>query len=253
MTAAEGGPHTLAVDVGGSAVKATVLAPDGSPLAEPVRIPVEYPCPPERMLDYFAQLQRDLPPAERVGIGFPGMVRAGVVLTAPHFVTRHGPGTPVAPDLLEEWTRLELAAAAEQRLGLPVRLGNDADVQGLSVIRGVGMELVITLGTGMGSALFHDGLLAPHLELAQHPFRHDETYNEQIGDAARRRVGNRRWTHRVVRAVHTLYTLTCYDTLYVGGGNAAKLTAEFREPAEIVSNVNGMLGARRLWDQLRVI
>ena len=51
---------------------------------------------------------------------------------------------------------------------------------------GAGLELVITLGTGLGSALFHEGHLAPHLELAHHPFRDGETYNEQVGERARK-------------------------------------------------------------------
>jgi polyphosphate glucokinase len=248
--AAEGAaPATLAVDVGGSGVKAEVLTPDGSTIGLRQRIEVTYPCPPEQLLGYLTGLRDRLPPADRVAIGFPGMVRGGRVLTAPHFVTRSGPGSRVDEKLLAAWTGFALADAAELGLGLPVRVANDADVQGLSVIRGQGLELVLTLGTGMGSALFQDGRLLPHLELAHHPFRKGETYNEQIGDAARRRIGSQRWTKRVTLAVRTLRALTFYDVLYLGGGNASKLSPSFTEPAEIVDNVNGILGGLRLWDQ----
>jgi polyphosphate glucokinase len=115
------------------------------------------------------------------------------------------------------------------------------------------MELVITLGTGLGTALFEDGELAPHLEFAHHPFRHDETYNQQVGNAARERIGDERWLERVALAIRTLRALTFYDTLYVGGGNSKRLPKDFPEPVVVVDNVNGILGGLRLWEQRRVV
>ena len=95
---------------------------------------------------------------QRISIGFPGVVRGGRVLTAPNLGT-------------EAWHGFPLAAALAERLGAPARLANDATVQGLGVIAGHGLECVITLGTGMGFALFEDGRPGPHLELSQHPVR----------------------------------------------------------------------------------
>ncbi len=60
---------------------------------------------------------------------------------------------------------------------------NDAEVQGLGIIVGQGLEVVLTLGTGLGSAMFSNGGPTPHLELAHHPIRKDETYNDYVGNA----------------------------------------------------------------------
>jgi polyphosphate glucokinase len=245
-------PGTLAVDVGGSGVKAEVLADDGSSAVERQRIPVEHPCPPERLIGYITELRDALPPARRVSVGFPGLIRGGRIITAPNFIGRAGPGTPVDPKLRDQWIGFDLANAVETALGRPTRVANDADVQGLAVVKGVGFELVITLGTGFGTAMFHDGELLPHLEMSHGPFRKGQTYDEQVGDVARRKIGNERWTKRVVKAVQAMREITWYDTLYIGGGNAAKLTKSFTEPATIVSNANGVLGGLRLWEQRSV-
>lgn len=242
---------TFAVDVGGSGVKAELLRADGTTIGRRERIEVHYPCPPDQMIGYVCELAGRFERGDRAAIGFPGMVRGGRVLSAPHFVTAAGPGSALRDDLVAAWTGLDLARAVEQATGLPTRVGNDADVAGLSVIRGMGVELVITLGTGLGTALFRDGQLAPHLELAHHPFRGDRSYNENVGDAARRALGEEKWTERVTDAVRTLRALTFYDTLYIGGGNSGKLV-DFTEPAVIVDNVNGILGGLKLWTQHQV-
>ena len=243
------GVATLCVDVGGSAVKAEVLAADGSTTAGRVRVPVHYPVRPADLVGYVEDLRDQLPAADRITVGFPGMVRAGRVLTAPHFVTAQGPGSRTVPALLEAWTGYPLADVLQDHTGCPTRLGNDADVAGLAVIAGNGIELVLTLGTGLGTALFHNGVLAPHLELAHHPFRKGDTYNEQVGDAARRRIGNRRWSKRVGKALDTLSALVLPDTVYVGGGNSARLKGPVRDRVQIVDNINGIIGGLRLWDQ----
>jgi polyphosphate glucokinase len=155
----------------------------------------------------------------------------------------------VSPELRTAWAGFDLAAAVEARLGKPTKLANDADVQGAAVVAGEGLELVITLGTGVGTAVFSDGRLAPHLELAQHPFRKGQTYNEQLGDEARKRIGPKKWNRRVQRAVATLDTLVVFDHLYVGGGNGTKVTADLGPRTTIVSNTAGVLGGIKLWER----
>jgi polyphosphate glucokinase len=151
--------------------------------------------------------------------------------------------------LREAWAGFPLAAELESRLGgKPVRLANDADMQGLAVIAGEGLELVITLGTGLGTAVFYNGTPTPHLELALVPFEGKGTFQDQLGNQARRRMGNRRWSKRVARAVETFESLLQYDRLYVGGGNAKKLTVELGHRAQIVDNTAGILGGIKLWD-----
>lgn len=243
-------PFTLAIDVGGTGLKASVLDAEGRMVADRVRVPTAYPSPPERLVDELAALVAPLPRADRVSVGFPGVVRGGLVLTAPHFVTASGPGSPVVESLVAAWRRFDLAGALSERLLLPVRVANDADLQGMEVVKGEGVELVVTLGTGVGTAVFADGWLAPHLELAHHPFRKGQTYNEQLGDAALHRIGPRRWRKRVRKALANFAVLLNYDHLYIGGGNARLLVGHLGPEATIVDNVAGILGGIRLWEDV---
>ncbi|HEX7353724.1 MAG TPA: ROK family protein [Mycobacteriales bacterium] len=251
-TAASAANATLCVDVGGSGVKGAVVGPDGTEISERVRLPTAYPMPPAALVDMIADIAGRSPAASRASIGFPGMVRSGRVLSAPHFVTKKGPGTAVVPELVKAWSSYDLSSAVHERLGLPCRLANDADTQGLAAIHGEGLELVITLGTGIGTALFLDGELQTHLELSHHPLTRRKTYNEYVGDAALRKIGAEKWTKRVDRTVTVLAALTFFDRLYVGGGNGEHLTSAFSHEHELVPNADGILGGARLWSLHRV-
>ena len=242
------GPRTLAVDVGGSHVKALVLDPTGARVSDRARVPTPYPCFPEVLVSTLADLVRPLPPYERVSVGFPGMVRAGRVLTAPNLSRVAGPGTEVSSDVSRAWDDVDLAGKLEESLGAPTRVVNDAEMQGAAVVRGDGLEVVVTLGTGFGTAVFHAGRLAPHLELGQHPFRKDMTYDEVLGDANRKRLGNARWNRQVARAVRTLDVLLRFDRLYIGGGNSPHVTIALPPNVELIDNIAGLLGGARLWD-----
>ncbi len=228
-----------------------MLDPDGTMMVDRVRVKTPHPCPPGVLVDAVLGLAGDLPSFDRVSVGFPGMVRRGAVITAPNLSTSGGAGSPVLDELVRAWSGFELAAALEERTGKPARVVNDADLQGLGVVAGEGLECVITLGTGMGSSFFLDGELAPHLELAHHPFRKGETYEQQVGEPARLRIGNKRWSRRVAVAVETLDALMLYDRLYVGGGNAKHLKVDLGEKATLVGNTGGILGGVRLWEPRR--
>jgi polyphosphate glucokinase len=245
-------PFTLAIDIGGTGLKASVLDATGAMVADRVSVKTTYPCPPGQMVDDLAALVGPLPPADRVSAGFPGMVRKGVVLSAPHFVTVQGPGTAIDAGLVKRWAAFDLAGALAARLGKPTRVANDADVQGAAVVEGKGLELVVTLGTGVGTAFFYDGHLMPHLEFAHHPFLKGDTYNEQIGDAARKAIGNQRWNKRVRKAVVTLRALCFFDHCYLGGGNARKIHGSFGADVSLVDNTAGILGGIRLWDESHI-
>jgi polyphosphate glucokinase len=241
-------PCTLAIDVGGTGLKAAVLDVDGRMVGDRVRVPTPYPCPPEVLVAALRDLVAPLPGYGRVSVGFPGMVRTGCVLTAPNLSRVAGAGSKVSGELRRAWAGVDLAGALEEALGVPARVVNDAEMQGAAVVRGRGLELVVTLGTGFGTGLFLDGRLAPHLELGQHPLRKNRTYDEVLGDAARRRVGNARWNRRVARAVRTLDVLLRFDRLYVGGGNARRVTVDLGPNVELIDNLAGILGGARLWD-----
>ena len=125
---------------------------------------------------------------------------------------------------------------------------NDATVQGLGVIGGHGLECVLTLGTGMGFALFHDGLPAPQLELGQHHARKNDNYDQYIGNAALRSIGRKKWNRRLKRVIEQVYELVTYDTLYIGGGNAKLIDFDLPAGARVVSNEAGITGGVKLWD-----
>ncbi|HET9869873.1 MAG TPA: ROK family protein, partial [bacterium] len=131
----------------------------------------------------------------------------------------------------------------------PVRLLNDADMQGLAVISGKGLELVVTLGTGVGTALFRNGALMPHLELAQHPIHKDKTYNEYVGDKVLKQKGKKKWNRRVERVLGTLQTLLQPDRIYIGGGNGVHIDFKLPRHTRIVPNQAGILGGIALWKE----
>ena len=135
---------------------------------------------------------------------------------------------------------------------MPTKVANDADVQGAAVVAGQGLELVITLGTGFGTAVFMDGQMLPHLELAHQPFRKEQTYNEQLGEQARKKEGDKHWNHRVRQAIASLDALFFFDHLYIGGGNARKVDrdelGDVLERVTVVDNTAGILGGVKLWE-----
>ena len=246
--AAPAGPTTLAIDIGGTGLKASVLDADGSKVVARVRTETPYPCPPRVLVRTLDELTVPLPAWDRVSVGFPGFVRHGRVLTAPNLSTKRGPGTPLSRKLVHAWAGYPLATDLASRLKAPTRLANDADVQGLAVIEGTGLELVLTLGTGLGTAVFLDGVPTPHLELALMPFHGKGTFQDHLGNATRRRIGNRRWSKRVREAVEMFEALLHFDRLYVGGGNAKKLRVELGHRAQLVDNTAGILGGIKLWE-----
>lgn len=224
----------LAIDIGGTGLKASVVDPSGKLLVPRRRIATPYPCPPSVMLDALAHLVKPLPHHNRIAIGFPGVVRSGHVVTAPHFANT-------------DWANFPLCAAASERFGGPSRMVNDAEMQGLAVIRRKGLELVLTLGTGAGTGLFRDGAIMPHLELAHHPIYGKKTYNGYIGDAALKKVGKKHWNKRVARTIDILVDLIHFDHLFVGGGNAHKVSLKTSAWMTIVANDAGIEGGAALW------
>jgi len=227
----------LAVDVGGTGLKAALIDRQGEMLTERLRIETPHPSPPKVVVRALGELVGPLLADPRVGavaVGFPGVVRDGKILTAPNLGT-------------DEWRGFPLAGILEGLWKKPVRVINDADMQGLGAVKGKGVEMVITLGTGFGSAILRDGELAPHLELGHHPFRKGETYEEQLGEATREKIGKKKWNRRVEEAIETLRRLTSFDRLYIGGGNAKKLEIDLPADVKIVANEAGVRGGAKLW------
>lgn len=242
---------TLSVDCGGGGIKAGVLDDHGTAHAAPVRVPTPYPLPPALLVDTIAELAANLPGAHRVTVGMPGMIRNGVVIHTPHYITRSGPRSKVDEDLRDQWSGFDMAAAVRQRLQVPAMVLNDAEVHAAGVIVGVGLELVLTFGTGLGSAHFHGGRLAPHLELSRAPVTRQNIYDEYIGETERHRLGNALWSRRVLRVIDGLRPVFMWDRLYIGGGNSRNITPTVLErlgdDVVIVPNSAALVGGARAW------
>jgi polyphosphate glucokinase len=229
------GPLTLAIDIGGTGLKAGVLDADGSVIEPHVRVDTPKKATPDAVLDALLGLIQPLGRFDRISVGFPGVVRGNHVMTAPNLGNA-------------AWRDFPLAAALTDRLGKPVRMANDATVHGLGVITRSGLECVVVLGTGFGFALFDKGRLTPHLELAHHPLRNDKDYDRYVGDAALKSIGRKRWNKRLGYALTRVRDLTGYDLLHIGGGNARHIRLELEQNVRIVGNEAGITGGVRLWD-----
>ncbi len=226
----------LAIDIGGSNVKATLLNEHGKIIGDYKKLPTPAPSTPDRVLATIEQLSRNFTGFEKVSVGFPGYVKNGVVLTAPNLST-------------EAWQQTPLAERLKCLLQKPVRVVNDADMQGLGIVSGKGLEIVVTLGTGFGTAILYNGVLLPHLELAHHPVTKTKDYDAYIGDKEMERIGKQRWNKRMMRVLSILKTVFNYDHLYIGGGNSDQLTFKLDDNITIVNNRDGIRGGARLWFQ----
>jgi polyphosphate glucokinase len=243
-------PRTLSFDIGGTGLKASVLSRDGELLHNPVRTPTPYPLRPEQLVYALVELATGLPSFQRVSAGFPGMVREGRLLSAPHFVSPTGPAGKPSPELEKAWADFDLQGALAAALGKPCRVANDADVQGSALVKGEGLEMVITLGTGVGSALFWKGKLAPHIELAHHPLgKGARSYNDMLGEAALAKVGHKKWNARVAMMLSVVKELVFYDHCYIGGGNSHKVKINLPPDVSLTPNTAGILGGIKLWER----
>src|SRR3954454_935529 len=226
---------TFCLDIGGTGIKGFTADAADRPTSERVRIETPHPATPEAILAVAKEIVAQMPRFDRVACGFPGVVVRGRTLTA--------------PNLDPSWEGFELAAALEKLTGKPARVANDAGVQGLAVIEGAGTELVLTLGAGMGFALYVDGHYVPNIEMAHHPFRNKKTYEELVGNAALQKVGKKQWNRRVRKGIPPLARIFNYRVLYLGGGNAKEIRFDLPENVRVVENVAALLCGDKLWQQ----
>jgi polyphosphate glucokinase len=228
--------HILAIDVGGSHVKGTILSSgQGSGQeTEYKKLPTPPQARPAEILGLIKTLAKEMPTYDKVSVGFPGYVRNGIVFTAPNL----GKGY---------WDKVNLGQQVSDALGKPVRLVNDADQLGLGVVSGQGYELAVTLGTGVGTALLINGYLLPHIELAHQPVRKNRDYDAYLGNHALEKVGKEKWNKRVRQFVDALKIVFNYDRLYLGGGNADKLTFQLESNIHLFTNQDGIKGGAKLW------
>ena len=209
-----------------------LLDPAGKPVSERQRVETPAIPTPPLVLRGLEQLRKALPAFDRVSVGFPGVIKRGTTYTA--------------ANLHPAWVGYPLQAELEKRWKKPVRVANDAAVQGYGAITGNGVELTLTLGTGMGSALFTSGRLCPGLELGHHPW-HKLTYEDYLGRRGLDKFGKKRWNKLLLEAIDQTARTFNWDHLYIGGGNTKKIDFDMPKDVKIVSNETGLLGGVALW------
>lgn len=209
--------EVLGIDVGGSAIKgAPVSVETGELLDERVRIETPQPSTPEAIVETIASLAGRFGWEGPVGCGFPAAIKDGVIRTAANVDASN--------------IGFDLRAALRERLGTgEVGVINDADAAGLAEVRwgaGRGVEgvvLMITVGTGLGTALFVDGRLVPNTELGHIELGGQEA--EHIAsDAARKRENLKwkEWAQRFDAYLRTIEDLLWPDLIIIGGGTSKK-------------------------------
>ena len=239
---------TLSIDVGGTGLKGSVLDANGAMTCDRVRIETPYPCPPEKLVSSLVDLTQGMPEYHRVTVGFPGLVRSGRVIQVPS-LSRAEYGGPRDPELASKWEGFDLATALAEAFKVPVKVANDADVQGAAVAQGDGFEFVMTLGTGVGTSVFSDGRLLPHMELSHAPFRDGETFDILLGNEHRKKIGKKHWRKLVTEAIQAFDDFLFFDHIYIGGGNAKHYPVTLLgAKATIVPNTSGILGGIKIWD-----
>lgn len=227
MTAVDSG-QVFGVDIGGSGIKgAPVDLVAGTFAADRVRLPTPAKSTPKAVAGVVATVLEELDAAAEaagrksgsdgraIGITVPGVVRGGVVGTAAN----------IAP----AWIGTDASALFERTLGRPVVVLNDADAAGLAEMRyGVGRDrsgpvLMLTLGTGIGSALFMDGVLLPNTELGHLPLHHGDA--EDWAAAAVRDQDDlswKQWARRLQNYLELVERLLWPDLIIIGGGVSRK-------------------------------
>ncbi|RWY51211.1 ROK family protein [Mucilaginibacter gilvus] len=228
------GELILAIDIGGSHIKATVLNEKGELTMEYEKVETPDQATPAHTIEAVKKLLKNFPAYNKVSVGFPGYLEDGVVITAPNLGTK-------------EWQGYDLKAHLQKELGQPVRVVNDADMQSLGIVRSDGLEMVITLGTGFGTALLLNGILLPHLELGHHTVAKKLNYDQYVGNEALKKLGDKKWNKRMQKVFENLKSLFNYKYLYIGGGNSSKLTMKLDQNMKIVTNEDGIKGGSCLW------
>jgi polyphosphate glucokinase len=162
-----------------------------------------------------------------VSIGYPGIVIHGKIVTEPH-------------NLGSGWVGFDFRRA----FGRPTRVINDAAMQAIGSYQG-GRMLFLGLGTGLGSAMIVDGIVES-MELAHMHYKKGRTYEDDVGDRGRRRLGSKKWRRTVTKVVDTLQTALEADYVVLGGGNARKLK-KMPPGARLGNNDFAFLGGFRMW------
>jgi predicted NBD/HSP70 family sugar kinase len=214
--------NTLVIDVGGTHVKLKLSEQD-----EVRKFDSGHEMTPAAMVLKIRETVADWH-FDRVSIGCPCPIVKERILSEP---VNLGPG----------WVGFDFSAA----LGCPVRLINDAAMQALGSYEG-GRMLFLGLGTGLGSTLIINNVVAP-MELGHLPYKKGRTFEQYVGNAGLKRLGKRKWRVTVADVVERLEHALIVDYVVLGGGNVKKLD-ELPPGCRAGDNSHAFVGGIRLWE-----
>jgi polyphosphate glucokinase len=236
--------HILGIDIGGSGIKAGVVDVDkGCLVGERLRIPTPVPATPEAVQAAVASLVREFSWKDAVGCGFPAVIREGRAMTA--------------ANIDPTWIGTDVAGLFADATGCPFHVLNDADAAGIAEMRfgagrgRLGVVLLVTVGTGLGSALFSDAVLVPNTEFG-HILVRGKVAERYASAAVRERehLSWSKWGKRFNRYLQRMEELVWPDLFIIGGGVSKKHERFFPQidvQAEIVPaqlrNEAGIIGA----------
>lgn len=226
-------PRTLVVEIDPPELVATLIAPTGAVIGAAVRGPVADDAEPDAVLSTMWTLAEELGEFDRITVGYPGAVIAGV--------------TARAPGLGERWARFDLGAAVATQSLRPARIVDDAELVAHSAIAGVGVELVVTLGARFAATLLLDGKPLPGFDIGAHRFRKKRTYADYIAGDALDRCGRKKWNVRVHKVIGSLLATFAPAKLYIGGRDARAIYGELPATVELLGPPS-LAAALWLWD-----
>jgi len=239
----------LAIDIGATNIKFARVDTGGRLRRSLKRRPTPYPCTPERLVEWIVQRTENFV-LDRVGIGFPGEFEDGHVVRPGNLSRVGGVGTAIDAQLDEQWHGFALEETLRRESRRDVRVVNDATLAALGCCRGVGTELVVTLGTGCGLALRDDGRRQRVRDLGRTEFRPGRTFDEALGERARA-TDESRWRREVLDAVDELAQEFAAARVYLAGGNARRISQSLFSghsyEVEIAGNEASLRGAAYLF------
>lgn len=215
--------QVLVIDIGGTNIKLLATGQE-----QPTKIPSGPTLTPQQLVDSVREATRDWN-IERISVGFPGPIGNGEIIKEP---VNLGPG----------WMGFNFETA----FGLPTKLINDAAMQALGGYEG-GRMLFLGLGTGLGSCMIIDGVMAP-LELGHLPYRKGLTFEDYVGVRGLKNRGKRRWREAVFDVVARLKDALQVEYVVLGGGNVKNLD-KLPDGARRGDNRNAFVGGFRLWNR----
>lgn len=234
----------LGIDIGGSGIKgAPVDVLTGEFLADRIRIPTPEPGTPEQVIEVVRRITNEFDCGGKIGAGFPGVVRRGVIQTA--------------ANVSEEWVGKDLAGMIESVTGCQTVVLNDADAAGLAEMRfGQGRQfeddyvLFLTIGTGIGSAFFVKQELWPNSELGHLQIRGKDA-EHRAGDCVRREkdLSWKQWGKRLREVLQAYDFLFSPDAIIIGGGVSKK----FHKFGKYLTHINAQVLPAELLNQAGIV